>query len=68
MNTGDVIIANVIAIGGDNIHSFMFPVNEKSTKPIIVEERLRLNGTYKIEITRDATNFYIAKVISSVKK
>ncbi len=65
MNVGDVIVAKVIAIGADS-HSFMFPVKEKSTKPIIVDERLKMNNIYKIEITRDATNFYMARVVDRV--
>ncbi len=67
MNVGDVIIAKVIAIGAGN-HSFMSPLNEKTVKPIIIDEKLRMNGHYKIEITRDATNFYMAKVLEEVSE
>lgn len=67
MEVGKIIIAKVVAIGADR-HSFMFSMSETSNKPIIVEDRLKMNGVYKIEITRDATNFYMAKVIEKVEK
>lgn len=65
MNVGDIIIAKVVAIGA-NQDSFMFPADQRSVKPIIVEERLRLNRQYRIEIIRDASTFYIAKVVGQI--
>lgn len=68
MDVGDVVVANVIAIGADGHHSFMSVNNDKITKPIIIKERLKFNETYKIEIINNATNFYIAKVIEKIEK